>query len=154
MSALTPPPIIACARVICFASVDDDVLFTGRGGMFADGKSLGPVKRLAICTNPTDNDLLLLYCDEDWNCLAAAGHETVEKAKASIERAYSGLAHKWQNSTYTDADAASYLSRHWQPCSFCGKRGFEVSNFIEGHEARICNHCVEHFHGILNPERP
>ncbi|MGH8107846.1 MAG: ClpX C4-type zinc finger protein [Arenimonas sp.] len=151
MSELTPPPIIACARVICFALIDDDVHFTGRCDILVDGKELGPVKRLAICTNPIGNALILLYCDEDWNCLAAAGHATVEKAKATAERAYSGVSSKWQESTSTEADTVVYLAEHFPPCSFCGKRGFEVSNFIEGNHARICTKCIEHFHLILNP---
>ena len=154
MSELTPPPIIACARVICFAVVDDDVQFTSRCEMLVDGKALGPVKRLAICTNPIGNALILLYCDEDWNCLAAEGHATVEKAQASAERAYSGISHKWQESSTTVADTALNLSEHFPPCSFCGKRGFDVTNFIEGNHARICNSCVEHFHRMLNPEKP
>lgn len=151
MPELTPPPIIACARVICFAFVDEDVHFTGRCEMLVDGKALGPVKRLAICTNPIGNALILLYCDEDWNCLAAEGHATVEKAKASAERAYSGIAGKWRDSTTNAADTVVNLAEHFPPCSFCGKRGFEVANFIEGHHARICTKCVEHFHLILNP---
>lgn len=151
MSTILPPPIIACARVICFALVDDDVHFTGRCEIVIDGKALGPVKRLAICTNPIGNALLSLYCDEDWNCLAAAGHASVEKAKASIESAYSGISHKWQDSSSIDASAAIDISEHLPPCSFCGKRGFEVANFIEGNHARICNMCVEHFHLMLNP---
>lgn len=150
MSELTPPPIIACARVICFAFVDDDVHFTGRCEMLVDGKALGPVKRLAICTNPIGNALILLYCDESWNCLAAAGHSTVEKAKAAAEQAYSGISLKWQESTSADAKTVVNISEQFPPCSFCGKRGFEVTNFIEGNQARICSSCIEHFHLMLS----
>ena len=152
MPNVTPPPIIACARVICFALVDDDVHFTGSCEIVVDGKALGPVKRLAICTNPIGNALLSLYCDEDWNCLAAAGHVSIEKAKASVERAYSGITNKWQDSTSGDAGGVLHHQEHLPSCSFCGKRGFEVANFIDGHNARICNRCVEHFHLMLNTQ--
>jgi hypothetical protein len=143
-----PPPVLDCARVVAYAAVDASVRFTGRCGMHSGGKAVGPVQRLAVCRNLTDGELLLLYCDDEWHSLAAAQHSSVEEAKAAAERSYSGIERRWRDLHASEEEVLGYLDQHWPACSFCSKRGFEVSLMV-GESPRICSECIQRFHGVL-----
>lgn len=141
--------MLDCVELEAYAVVDDDVSFTGRCGMHVDGKPLGPVAALAIGRNLPDGDILLLYCDSEWNSVAAGSHSSVAAAKAAADRAYDGIRAKWCKVTATAAGVAAYLDAEWPGCSFCGRRGYEVELMIGEGAARICANCVDRFHGIV-----
>ena len=92
MDYLNPPPVLDCARVLAYAIIDKSVVYSERGSFFVDDKLLGPVPRLAICQSFDDKEILVLYCDNDWNSLGTQGaYTSVRAAKATMEKSYRGL---------------------------------------------------------------
>jgi hypothetical protein len=83
--------------------------YTGRLTVHANGAWLEPVPRLAICENLVDGDILIFHCDESWKVLAAGGAKTVEDAKHTAERAYSGVSAKWVTYRTLTPDEAAEL---------------------------------------------
>ena len=61
---MKPPPVLAGARVLEYAIVDDSVKFTGELQLYVDDRRLGAVPRLAISENLDDAELLLYRVDE------------------------------------------------------------------------------------------
>src|SRR4051812_12498917 len=106
-ASAAPPPVLDMARVIAYAVVDSSVQWTGRQTLFVDGKELGPVPRLALAQNVLgdEKDILIFYCNEDWDVLACSSGDTLEQAKASAERAYRGITGKWTFTDVTEAQA-------------------------------------------------
>ena len=148
-----PPPLIATSRVLHYAIVDAEVRYTRSSVLYSGGKEVGPVPRLAISRSLVDDSILLLHCDQDWNCLGASGGGSVEDVMNDANRLYEGLAAKWMPAPYTDvaflkAFADDYES---QRCSFCGRYHFEMggAGMIQGAQAWICTDCVERFHGVV-----
>jgi hypothetical protein len=146
-----PPPVLYSARVLAYAVLGDDVVYTGQQMIFVDGKLLGPVPRLAICRDLSDGSILLHYCDEGWTPLAVSSHPTVEDARRSAETKYAGSDSHWVTASYTDADVELELEEVWgdERCSFCGKRPFQVDQLMHGRAAYICDVCIREFHDRL-----
>ena len=66
--------------------------------MVADGKRLGWVPGLVIARNQYDtSDILLFFCNAEWEVLAAAGYSTVESAKLRAEKEYPGISARWEH---------------------------------------------------------
>ena len=151
-----PPPVLDCARVIEYAEVDASVRYTGRITVYVDGKELGPVPRLAICENMDDaSDLLLFYCDREWNVLGAGGGPSLEAVRETAERAYSGISAKWLKSNFSREEAKRHLDEHWgdQRCAFCGRTPNQVHFLVQGKTgARICDICVSELKEELKVE--
>jgi hypothetical protein len=146
MSLTPPPPVLASARVLAYAVVDEGVLFTGRQKLFVAGRELGPVPRLAIARMLAGGELVLLHCDADWDVLATVAFPSVEDAKRHAEDAYAELGGRWQVVSFTDAEVNAFLDEEDRGmiCSFCGRHPHEVARIITGHRgAAICEVCIK-----------
>jgi hypothetical protein len=151
----TPPPVLDRARVIAYAIVDESVKWTGRQLIFVDGKELGPVPRLALCRCDRGEieDILVFHCTDEWEVLGCSGHDTLEKAKAKVEIAYSGVSEKWIDTNISEEAAKQWIKENCTDlsCSFCGREPPEAREIIESKsgEVRVCNFCIdEHYKWI------
>lgn len=145
MPVTLPPPVLASARVLAYAVVDDEVVFTGRQAVRAAGQVLGPVPCLAIGRALSGGDILLLYCDAEWDVLAKTSYASVEEAKGGAEDAYSGVRAKWRPVSFTEAELDAFLDEEDRGviCSFCGRHPHEVERIVTGHRgAAICEICI------------
>jgi hypothetical protein len=141
-----PPPVIASARVMSYAYVDD-IPYRKRGGLYRDGQRLHRVPRLAVCINLGRNiGPLLVHCDHDWNPLGTSGAATIDAVKKLAAESYPGVAARWVDVNTSVEDALEYYDGQTQGlmCSFCGKRPFEIEGgLVKGVDAAICRDCVE-----------
>ena len=145
MASALPPPVIASARVLEYAVIDDGVTFMGHTVIGVGGRTVGPVQRLAIASELSQGSTLLLHCDEDWNKLAGSRHGTIEQAKEAAEDAYSGVTARWSAARFSDADVDAFLDEEDEGliCSFCGRHPHEVEKVVTGHHgAAICDLCI------------
>jgi hypothetical protein len=155
---IMPPPVIDSAKLLFFAHNDDTVQFTDRInlhiGRREDFERLGEMPCLAICSNYNDpTEILLLFCDQDWESKGVISFGSVEEAKLKAERGYKGISGKWQVSPYSEEEVRDYLrdeyevdpdTEWWKTiCSFCGKDQNEVDGMIVGQKATVCRECVE-----------
>jgi hypothetical protein len=159
VNASCPPPVLDSARLIAFANVPEHVPFTGRIHLNVGGEWLGRVENLAICRNYCKpDDLLLLFCDADWQSQGCIPFTTVEEAKLKAERGYTGVSELWQESPYDDVAVDSFLrdeygvdpkAEWWSyRCSFC-QAEVEGQGITKGW-ATICASCVETFHAAFH----
>jgi hypothetical protein len=145
MAITPPPPVLASARVLTYAVIDEDVIYTGRQTVRVAGQVLGPMPCLAIGRALSGDGILLLHCDREWDVLATTGYSSVDEAKRGADEAYSGITTKWQPVSYTDAEADAFLDEEDRGviCSFCGRHPHEVERIITGHRgAAICEICI------------
>ena len=54
----------------------------------------------------------------------------------------------------TKDEALKIRDEMYGRCSFCGKTPFEVNQFVEANEVRICDSCIEKFHAFLHETTP
>lgn len=109
-----PPPIIDSAKLLAYAYNNDEVEFTDLIDIFVGKKDnltrLGVMPCLAICSDyAAPNEILLLFCNADWQSKGAIALNSVEKAKAKAERGYRGISKNWKASPYSDGDVENYL---------------------------------------------
>jgi hypothetical protein len=160
-TAPLPPPIIDSARVLEYATVSADMAYTERIHLIVGGERLGRVPNLAICRNYyVPEDVLLLFCDHDWNSQGCIAFTTVEEAKLKAERGYPAVADRWQVTPHDQAAIDHFLrnvyevdprSEWWRHiCSFCQKdvEGMAVSKA----SATICLACVDSFHEAMHAD--
>ncbi len=147
----SPPPILASAKVLEFATVDRSVTRVRDDLLYVDGKPLGPVANLAICRYPHERECLLLFCDDDWNVLGCCANASVEAGKCRAEREYRGIMARWQLFHHND-EAAIDQQCLGPLCSFCGKSFLKVERMVEGTNARICESCVRDLAASLDSE--
>ena len=163
MSRTLPPPVIDSAKLLAYAYVDEDVEFTGRIKLFVGGERLGPVPCLAITRNYCEpDDILVEFCDEEWNARGVTAHASLEEAKAQAERGYRGITAKWAESPYTLEQTNEFLrdnygvdphTEWWKTlCSFCGKDVAKL-RAVASSKAVICGECVAAFHADLANDR-
>jgi hypothetical protein len=81
-----PPPVLASARVLAYAILDGSVGFSGRSRVFVESRELGRVPRLVIAEGLEAADVVLLYCDDDWNVLAASATSAWQTSLAGWRR--------------------------------------------------------------------
>ena len=139
-----PPPVLASARVLAYAFAEAGT-YTGRHVVFAAGRELGPVPCLAMGRRLPRGEVLLLFCDKDWDVLAAEAHTSIDAAKYAAGEAYAGLDAKWQETSFTDAEVDAFLDEEDRGliCSFCGRHPHEVDRIVTGHGgAAICEICI------------
>jgi hypothetical protein len=155
-SIQTPPPVIDCSRLLCYAIVNHNVQFSGRTLLFVDGKELGQVPCLAICEEKRPSGVLLFHCDREWTTLGCSAHPSTAEAKAKAERIYAGISALWVDAGISQEAAESYLNKQFrnERCSFCDKRPDEVDQMFGKedsgkHEVRICDGCVNEFYNEL-----
>jgi len=151
-----PPPIIAVNdRVLLeYALLDDSVGFrAGHKLLFVDGNEIGKVPCLALCANQESAEVVLYFCDGEWQPLSVTGHHSVQSAKSRAECIYPGSSSRWVKAHFADEDVSRYRAEIWsnQRCSFCGKTPDETLalSFAGDGQARICSDCVRRFHGDL-----
>ena len=160
-----PPPVLAGTRVLEYAIVDETVVFTGRLHLYVDGERLGPVPRLAICQSFESDELLLFYCDDEWQTVGVEawnGPEDgqkggIEDAKRSAENCYSGISSRWIALNITEEEARAFYEEQEKEfaCSFCGKGPDELRSVFRGPQANICGDCVRKLHDMLDePDEP
>jgi hypothetical protein len=150
-----PPPVLASARVLEYAILDGSVGFSGKSRVFVESRELGRVPRLVIAEGLEAANVVLLYCDDEWSVLAAAGVRSPDDAKARAEQTYPGVSRIWVDAGVSREQAVAYAeeeSRDFK-CSFCGRRPDQVRNLLAQGEARICNVCVADFTRQLAAER-
>jgi hypothetical protein len=153
--ATKPPPVLASGRVLEYAILDESVGYSAKSRVFVQGLELGRVPRLVIAEGLESADVLLLYCDDEWSVLAAAGKRSASHAKARAERTYPGVSRLWVEAGVSKEQAIAYAeeeSRDFK-CSFCGRRPDQVRNLLAHGAARICNLCVAEFTRRLATER-
>ncbi len=81
-----PPPVLASARVVAYAYVDD-VPYKKWGALYAGAALIEAVPHLAIAINlGKDVDALLFHCDSEWEVLGTSGGPTIDEAKLRAER--------------------------------------------------------------------
>jgi hypothetical protein len=108
MTETPPPPVIASARVISYAFVDD-IPYRRWGKLYVGDTLLETVPRLAICRNlGKDIGLLLFHCDEDWEVLGTSGGDSLEAAKEEAEHNYPGVAARWVDVNTSIEDALRF----------------------------------------------
>jgi len=148
----SPPPVLACARVIEYAVSKEFVRYSGHTLLFVDGKELGQVPCLAISEEKRPSGVLLFHCDREWLVLGCSSHGSVGEAKDRAERIYPGISACWVASHATEEQAERYLAEMFgnERCSFCGKRADQVERLIQRDEARICDRCIHEFHDELH----
>ena len=155
----TPPPIIDSARVLEFANVPDHIAFTGNIHLNVGGEWLGRVANLAVCRNYCNpNDILLLFCDEEWNSRGCIPFGSIEEAKLKAERGYTGISAEWCETPYDDAVIADFLRDEYEVdpttewwlfrCSFC-QAEVEGKAITKGW-ATICVQCVNKFYAAMH----
>ena len=141
------PRLIDSALVQAYAVCDGSVRYTGKTSTYHEGQPVGEVSCLAICRDLRDNDILLFYCDENWETVGARGFDSVEAAKQRAEIEYRGISSRWVDTHYTKEDLSP---EDLEPkCSFCLAPYFEVEGLIEGKEAFICYECAKKVVGAM-----
>lgn len=154
-----PPPIIHSARTICYAFNDESVEFTDRINLYvgADAESMervGEMPCLAICSNYcVPGDILLFFCNLEWEPKGTIPFESIEEAKSKAERGYKGITDKWINLEISDNELERYLAEEygvdpntewWKTeCFICGRESSEVETMIAGKKGYICEECIK-----------
>ena len=136
-SARIPPKAIDSCLVLAYVSIPDDVPYANTGHIYADGRWLGRVPRLAICEWNFRPELMLFHCDKRWRslgCEGPAGSTTVADLVNRAERQYPGLRSHWTylplaaNGRYTPLQpnaggwktcASGHKYRNLNPCPIC-----------------------------------
>jgi len=160
-----PPPTIATDRVLHYAILPKSIPCTPNHGLlYVDGNEIGKVPALAICESRQNKNLILHYCDKDWDSIAVSVHGSVDSAKLRAERIYPGSMALWRESNFSEEDAEKHLDRLYKDfhCSFCGKRGdlalqmFTSDNPIQPNAppVHICADCVSEFNSALSNNSP
>ncbi|RNC66338.1 MAG: hypothetical protein ED859_16465 [Desulfuromonadales bacterium] len=153
----SPPPILESARTLWYAVKDEEVIFTDRINLYVGEEKLCEVPCLAICENYCEpNDILLLFCDAEWNSKGAIGCKSVEEAKAKAEKGYKGISSKWVHAEASKEELDNYLrevyevdpnSEWWTiRCSFCGQEDVVM---VASEHAQICHECIKQFHQVI-----
>lgn len=159
MNSNNPPPVIDSARLLAYAITDDAVKFTNKIKLFVDGQRLGEVPKLAICEAlDADKQILLFFCDEQWEPLGTIAVPSVEDAKRKAEVGYEGISAKWIDSKTSVQDAEKYLEEYGSAfdkaqCTFCKKPSRDVGRLYGTEEALICNECIEEFYKYVQKDR-
>lgn len=145
-----PPPVIAGDRVVAFAIFGESVVWTGRLTLFVGDEQLGPTPTAAV-VQPLDErpGALAFFCDEEWQPLGVVASDSVEDAKAVVERAYDGV--QWVASETTPEQARQWLKEHEEQivCLFCGREMRQVHAMIRRRLGTICDLCLVEFHEDL-----
>jgi len=164
-TSLKPPPIIHSARTLFYAVNDDSVNFTGRLNIFVGGEDnltkLGEMPLLAICEDyQHPKDILLFFCDLDWDPQGGVGLESIEEAKAKAEIGYKGITDKWIPTEFSKDELDKFLRESYEvdpdtewwkvECAFCGKDDSEVDRLLGSDKAYICDNCIRRLYKIIN----
>lgn len=105
MSASAPPPVLADARVLAYAALDDSIEFTGKLHLYAGESRVGRVPHLAIGMTIDERELVVIHCDQEWNVLgvqawngpAAPSVKSIDDVKRIMEKFYRGSSELWRS---------------------------------------------------------
>ncbi len=162
-----PPPVIHSARTLFYAVNDDSVEFTGRINLFVGDnlEKLGEMPLLAICANYcSSGDILLFFCNKEWEPQGTIGLESAEAAKEKAEVGYKGISNKWVNAEASKDELNRFLreeyevdpdSEWWKvECAFCGKDESEVDRMLGSinENTYICGNCIRALYEFINEE--
>jgi hypothetical protein len=161
-TSVPPPPIIDAARVLEYAHVGD-LPFTGRIHLNVGGEWLGQVANLAICLNRNvPDDILLLFCDDEWTTQGCIGRSSVDDVKLDAERGYPGVGMRWRDNPHDAAAVDAFLrdvyevdpSSEWwtHRCSFCQR--VPEAALVTSNDAAICQTCIRSLHATLGGNDP
>lgn len=105
------------------------------------------------------DDILLMFCDLNWECKGVIAFKSIEAAKAKAEIGYKGISGKWIDAVFSKEEINLYLRDVYQVdpetewwkvcCSFCGKEDAVVTRMLASNSAKICNECVMEFHRFI-----
>jgi len=113
-SVIAPPPVIDSALVLDFAHVSEEITFCGEMHLHAFGKWVVRVANLAICRNYGEpQDILLLFCDSDWNSEGCIPCSDMNEAKSVAEKDYPGLGPHWVSSPHNEAAIHDFLRSNY-----------------------------------------
>jgi ClpX C4-type zinc finger len=145
-----PPPVLAGSRVTSYAILDKSIPYAGRGNLFANGKVLGRVPRVAIASSR--GEVSVFYCSRTWRVLCVVGCATMREARRSAERSYPGISRKWLRMRVTKHQIEAYLRMLWkgQECSFCNRRPEQVEKIVARRRLRICDICIREIAELMN----
>jgi hypothetical protein len=147
-----PPPALAGCKVEQYAIRHRSMKYSGHSNLFANGKEVGPVPRLAIGRD--ERSVHLFHCDGHWNILGMAGdYASVRAAKERAERIYPGISKAWVKTETTQVQLERYLEEigHNLKCSFCGRFWHQVDRIIttKDETAGICDRCVRKIRKLM-----
>ena len=164
-----PPPVIHSARTLFYAVNDESVEFTDRINLFVGQnggmEKLGEMPCLAICENysKAPNDILLFFCNKDWEPQGTIGFDSIEAAKEKAEKGYKGISEKWSSYEITKAELDRFLrdeygvdpdTEWWRyECAFCGKDSSEVEGLLGNDKVNICTECIREFYEIITEKK-
>jgi hypothetical protein len=147
-----PPPAFAGTRLIAYAILDTSIPYAGRGYIFAEGKALGRVPKLALTRSGAET--FVVYCSKAWRVRAMFGYPSVGEAKRSAQRHYPGVSRRWRRVYVTQRQVERYLRAVWKglECSFCDRRPDQFETMVgpRGRGVRICDICVREFGRVMN----
>lgn len=97
------PKFLADGRVLATLTTDDSMEFTGKLNLFAGDERVGRVPHIAIVQKQDSADMLVVYCDIDWNIVGVQAWnapdgkrvQSVEQAQEIVERYYRNSLGKW-----------------------------------------------------------
>ena len=144
-TADAPPPIVDCAVVLAYAIHDDSIRYAGRTCTYVNGELVGPnVRRSVIGKNLSDpENYLFIYCDEQWNSLAAVGYGELACAERCAERNYPGIEKVLVRVSPTGYEIESAWEAYWTGwrCSICRKWPHDVETMTRRDENWFCESC-------------
>ena len=142
-------PIIASARIVEYAVIDDDVTLTGQTVRFLGGRAPGTAPRLAIGVDLATLGIRLMHCDQEWNIAVCLGARLRRRGEASRRTTCTRESTaKWRGTSFSDAEVAAFLNAEDEGliCSFCGRHPHEYEKLVTGHDgAAICDRCITAF---------
>ena len=149
------PPLIGGLYVLEYAHAGRSVRFEQRHWLNVGGKWLGRVPCLAICQGLDEGTFAAQFCTSTWHPKGiAADYKSIEELKKRIERSYHGITTQWKKQPVPKEEARADYEAQLAAgsCSFCSRTILKVTGMVEAKNgiARICNHCVNHYHQILS----
>src|SRR5688572_20645421 len=93
-----PPFLLDAARVIEYAPLDHAVRSVPGAHAVVGGVAVDPstVAGLVVTEGLAEGEMFLLYCNEQWETLAAGPVTNVAAARADAEISYPGSARLWR----------------------------------------------------------
>jgi hypothetical protein len=91
-----PPAAIKGASILCYSFIDQRHRPTGACAHRVDGELVGAASGLAVCRYGEDAGVILYYCDERWQVMTHAHHQTLDEAKDQAEFEYEGVSATWE----------------------------------------------------------
>jgi len=92
-----PPTTIDGARVLAVAYITSAVAARGTTIHRVNGEEVGPFAALAIAQYEEDEDVYLLYCDDQWNVITEVCRDSVDAAKGTAAFEYDGINVCWHD---------------------------------------------------------